>query len=260
MSSPQVRCTRASVFPPRCAQCAVAQILSTPPRAGGAETSHVHLEALVESSAAVWEALEIAGDATATTLQGLQPSTLYAVRVAARGAGATSAFSTASFLATTDSAPDAAPQPRITAASHDTVSLEWAWPPSDQDCEGITNVLELSCLGTQPKAAHKVPVGAWERGYTGTACSCTVGSLRPGCGYAFRLRGARGDACGAWGPSAHGATAFAPPLPPPGISCTFRGPTSLRVAWHAPPAGEKVGHVAAESYMCAPDSLAYCLK
>ena len=229
-----------------------------PRSTGGADTSH--LEALVENSDAAWASVDAASTATATTLEDLQPHTLYAVRVAAHAAGAQSPFSAASFLATTDSAPDAAPQPRVTTTSHDTISLEWAWQPAEQaHDDSVTHVVEFCCLGSQSKLPQKLPSGAWERAYTGAACTCIVSNLRPGCGYAFRLRGARGVACGAWSAPAYGSTALAPPLPPPGISCTFRGPTSLRVAWHAPPCGDKVGHVAAESYLCASHHLARTL-
>jgi hypothetical protein len=188
----------------------------------------------------------------AITLSNLAPHTLYAIRISAHSSLASSHFSPASFLATTDTAPPAGPAPVVSGVTCSAVSLEWDWPSEGdgKSSRSVESSVEYACLGVGHMLKKDVRAAAWQRGFTGPCEACSISGLKSGCSYAFRVRGRRGAVYGLGGPVTVAMIKLAPPLPPSHISCTFQGATSLRITW-APQAGGALGHAEADTCMCA---------
>ncbi|CAG9567387.1 unnamed protein product [Danaus chrysippus] len=148
-------------------------------------------------------------------VEGLEPDTVYRVRVAAVNELGLGDWSEET-LASTRPRPPAPPVVKFAQAAHNHLRLEWAGREGTQYC------VEMRA----PDAREFRPV------YRGYAHSCKVKKLREATTYTFRIRASdeRGGR-GVWSPLLTARTAAAPPAAPPAPSVTLVTPRAALVAW-----------------------------
>ncbi|CAH3837456.1 unnamed protein product [Pieris brassicae] len=162
------------------------------------------------------EAFESEGSTPEQLVEGLEPNTVYGVRVAALNELGLGEWSEEA-RAGTRPRPPAPPRLRVAQAAHNHIRLEWA-----EATEGVQYCVEMRA----PDAREFRPV------YRGSARACKVKKLREATTYWFRIRASeeRGGR-GAWSAAVASTTPSAPPPAPAAPSATLTAPKVALVAW-----------------------------
>ncbi|XP_052746072.1 fibronectin type-III domain-containing protein 3a-like isoform X2 [Bicyclus anynana] len=160
-------------------------------------------------------AFETEGPTPERLVEGLEPDTVYRVRVAALNELGLGDWSEEARAATRPR-PPAPPALRCALAAHNFLRLEWAGADGAQYC------VEMRA----PDAREFRPV------YRGSAHSCKVKKLREATTYAFRIRASdeRGGR-GAWSAPTDARTAHAPPPAPAAPQAAMVAPRAALVSW-----------------------------
>ncbi|CAH0700767.1 unnamed protein product [Spodoptera exigua] len=164
-------------------------------------------------------AFDTDGPAPERLVQGLEPDTVYRVRVAALNELGLGEWSDEA-RASTRPRPPAPPALRCVQAQHNYVRLEWPAAPGD----GAQYCVEMRSLD----ARDFRPV------YRGSARSCKVKKLREATTYAFRIRASdeRGGR-GGWSEPLEASTISAPPPAPRAPTVQQCAPRAALVSWDA---------------------------